>query len=231
MTDPAFKHFVIETGIIGFFAEALTLKSGRKSHFYVNWRKASNDAFLLDRLTDFLAAFIQREKLACDTLYGVPEGASKTAVITALKLAKADPSFAVGSHVLAMGRAKPKDHGDPADRFFIGQPRGKTWVLEDTVTTGLSLFQCLDQLHEAGVDVRGVICLTDRCERREDGRTVAETLAERYGEKLAYRAMSRAPELLKILIQKQPPAPEVVLSLAHELGLNPASWLHEGKTP
>ena len=222
MTDLAFQNFVIDAGVIGFFAEPLTLKSGRRSHFYVNWRKATNDAYQLDQLSDFLAAFVQQNALECDTLYGVPEGASKTAVITAMKLARRAPQFAPGSHVISMGRAKPKEHGDPADRYFIGQPRGRTWVLEDTVTTGLSLFKCLDQLLEAGIDVRGVICLTDRCERRDDGKTVAATLTERYGSRLSYRAMSRAPDLLGLMIRKQKPAPALLSALAAELGLSPS---------
>ena len=223
MTDLAFQNFVIEAGVFGFFAEPLTLKSGRKSHFYVNWRKATNDAFQLDQLSDFLTAFIRAEGLVCDTLYGVPEGASKTAVITAMKLARTSPLFATGSHVISMGRAKPKDHGDPADRFFIGEPRGATWVLEDTITTGLSLFKCLDQLFEARIDVRGVICLTDRCERRDDGKTVAATLAERYGPQFTYRAMSRAPDLLRQMIQKNRPAPALLAALAAELGVDPSA--------
>jgi orotate phosphoribosyltransferase len=221
MTYPAFDDFIIEHDILGFFAEPLTLNSGRKSHFYVNWRKATNDAFLLDRLSDYLVSFIQKQALVCDTLYGVPEGASKTAVITAMKLARQSPQFGLGSHTIAMGRAKPKPHGDPADRFFIGQPKGRTYVLEDTITTGLSLFQCLDQLLEAGIDVQGVICLTDRCELRDDGSTVREYLSQRYARPIPYLPMRPAPELVRLAIAKHRPAASVIATLAAELGLPP----------
>lgn len=216
----SFPDFILNNEIIGFFEKPLTLKSGRLSHFYVNWRKSTNDAYLLDQLTDYLVAFMRENKLACDTLYGVPEGASKTAVIAAMKLAKLAPNFGPDSHMIAMGRAKPKPHGDPADRFFIGQPRGATFVLEDTVTTGLSLFQCLDQLLEAGIDVRGVICLTDRCERRDDGLSVPEYLQKKYGDRIAYHPMSRAPELLRLAVKKRQPPRELVEALALELGLS-----------
>ncbi len=222
MTSAAFAEFVIEHEVIGFFPEPLTLKSGRKSHFYVNWRKATNDAFLLDRLTDLIVDDLAQLAPDCQTLYGVPEGASKTAVIAALKWAKRSPKFGLGSHVLAMGRAKPKTHGDPADRFFIGQPQGATYVLEDTITTGLSLFQCLDQLLEAQVDVKGVICLTDRCEVRDDGLRVAEALKQRYGENMRYHALSQAPQLLRIAVARQNPPDALVRALAAELGTSVA---------
>src|SRR5688572_1915406 len=102
----SFPDFILNNEIIGFFEKPLTLKSGRLSHFYVNWRKSTNDAWMLDQLTDYLVTFMREKNLACETLYGVPEGATKTAVIAALKLAKQSPGFTQGSHVIAMGRAK-----------------------------------------------------------------------------------------------------------------------------
>jgi orotate phosphoribosyltransferase len=219
MSTLSFSDFILQNEIIGFFEKPLTLKSGRLSHFYVNWRKSTNDAYLLDQLTDYLVAFLKEHNLSFDTLYGVPEGATKTAVLAAMKWAKQSPHFAPESHIIAMGRAKPKPHGDPADRFFIGQPRGTTFVLEDTVTTGLSLFQCLDQLLEAGVDVRGVICLTDRCEQRDDGLSVADYLQKTYGGKISYYPMSRAPELLRLAVKRRQPAKALVEALASELNL------------
>lgn len=222
MTSSTFADFVINNEVIGFFDQPITLKSGRQSHFYVNWRRASNDAFLLDTLTDFLVDFIQEQGLQFETLYGVPEGATKTAIIAAFKLAKRSRDFKVGSHIIAMGRAKPKLHGDPADRFFIGAPKAETYVLEDTVTTGLSLFQCLDQLIEAGIDVKGVISLTDRCEVRDDGLTAAQYLAKHYKGKISYHPLSRAPELLAQAIRQQKPPMAIIKALAEELHLNPS---------
>jgi orotate phosphoribosyltransferase len=227
--NSAFADFILQNSVIGFFPEPLTLKSGRKSHFYVNWRKPTNDAFLLDRLTDLIVEALAQEAPDCETLYGVPEGASKTAIIAGLKWARRSPAFGLGSHVLAMGRAKPKPHGDPADRFFIGQPKGATSVLEDTITTGLSVFQCLDQLLEAGVKVRGVLCLTDRCERRDDGLLVSEALHQRYGQSMRYLALSRAPDLLKIAVAQQSPPQALVDALAQELGMSLSELLSAKK--
>ena len=53
-----FEDFVIENKVIGFFDEPITLKSGRQSHFYVNWREPTYDAFLLDKLSDYISDYL-----------------------------------------------------------------------------------------------------------------------------------------------------------------------------
>jgi len=114
-----FNRFIEENNIYGFFETPITLKSGRTSHFYANWRNLVEDAFLTDKLADFLIAFTKSNNVEVDTFYGVPEGATKLGIITQFKFAK-ESGWEKTSHVLAMGRAKPKDHGAPKDKFFIG---------------------------------------------------------------------------------------------------------------
>lgn len=199
-----FNHFIIDRGIVGFFDEPVTLKSGRISHWYINWRSAVEDAASLDQLSDFVLDFVDqlvREgKIDArpDTYFGVPEGATKLGVITQFKYAQRSPDFKIGSHVVAMGRGKPKGHGLPRDRFFVGLPKGPTVVLEDTTTTGGSLLETLDNLLEAGVEVKAAIGLSNRMERRDDGLSVAEAVALRkcHGKPIAYFHMSSALELL-----------------------------------
>lgn len=216
MDQQKFQDFILEHGIIGFFESPMTLKSGRQSQFYVNWRAATNDAWMLDKLTDFICDFLSTRDWQFDTLYGVPEGASKTAVITAMKLARRAAGFAKGSHNIAMGRARPKEHGHPDDRYFIGAPRGRTVVLEDTITTGGSLIACLQQLLEAGVDVAGVVALTDRMEKRDDGYSVEEYLNLQFDGKIPYRVMSDALTLLPLAAQKYQPSRSILDALEAE---------------
>ena len=217
MSRPPFHDFIIENDIIGFFGEPVTLKSGRKSHFYVNWRDATNDAWLLDCLTDYLCDFLRQLPFQFDTLYGVPEGATKSAVIASMKLARTSSDFQKGSHVIAMGRAAPKPHGDPKDKYFIGAPRGRTLVLEDTTTTGGSLIRCLDELLAAGVEVVGAVGLTDRMEKRdEDGLGVGDALRALYGNKISYHALSEATDLIPRAIRKHPPDRVVTQGLVEE---------------
>lgn len=83
-----FNKFIEDNNVYGFFQEAITLKSGRKSHFYVNWRNVVEDVFLTDLLSDYLLSFAKSNGLEGDTFYGVPEGATKLGVITQFKWAK-----------------------------------------------------------------------------------------------------------------------------------------------
>ena len=125
-----FNRFILENNVVGFFEEPIRLKSGRMSNWYVNWRNIAEDVLLLDKLIDYVITFTENLGLEPDCFYGVPEGATKLAIITQYKWAKAQADYGPGKYVLPMGRGKPKEHGELKDRFFIGIPRGKTVVLE-----------------------------------------------------------------------------------------------------
>jgi len=43
-----FNELVLSSGVVGFFNEPITLKSGRQSSWYVNWRTAAEDVFTVD---------------------------------------------------------------------------------------------------------------------------------------------------------------------------------------
>jgi orotate phosphoribosyltransferase len=188
-----FNDFIIHNNIVGFFEKPLKLKSGRTSYWYVNWRNVSQDAYLIDKLTDFLLSFVAYLNLDLNCFYGVPEGATKLGIITQLKWAKLRDDFLPNNYVLPMGRGKPKEHGDPKDKFFLGMPRGKVVILEDTATTGESLVKCIKNFDQIDIDVIAAIVLTDRNEYRDDRRTVEEVITE-LG--IEYYAMSNAIEIL-----------------------------------
>jgi orotate phosphoribosyltransferase len=95
-----------------------------------------------------------------------------------------------------MGRGKPKEHGDPKDKYFLGIPRGKVVLLEDTTTTGESLVNCIKSLDGIDVNIIAAIVLTDRNEYRDDKRTVEEIITD-LG--IKYYAMSYATEILSKL--------------------------------
>jgi orotate phosphoribosyltransferase len=208
-----FNRFIEENNVYGFFEESLTLKSGRKSHFYANWRNVVEDAWLTDKLAEFVIAFTKKCGLEVDTFYGVPEGATKLGIITQYKWARQGDRFSKGSHVLAMGRAKPKDHGAPKDKYFVGMPRGRVVVLEDVTTTGGSLIQILDGLKEAEVDVVGVISLTNRMEKRGDGLSVKEAVESKG---YSFYTMSSSLELLPIMFDKLKPGEHIAKAIEQE---------------
>ena len=188
-----FYDFIIDNNVVGFFDEPLTLKSGRKSYWYVNWRTVAEDVFLLDRVSNFLLSFIRYLNLKPDCFYGVPEGATKLGVITQYKWAFYDKKIKPGKYVLSMGRGKPKDHGELKDRYFLGIPRGKVILVEDTTTTGSSMLKAIDDLVDNKVNIMAAIGLTNRNEIRDDGNTVEEAIKKK---KIQYYAMSNAKDLL-----------------------------------
>lgn len=173
-----FDKFVADNGVYGFFEKAITLKSGRQSHFYANWRTVVEDVWRTEKLVGFVIDFVKSNKIAVDTFYGVPEGATKLGVLTQFHWAKQQPNYGAGSHVLAMGRAKPKEHGAPKDKFFVGMPTGRVVVLEDVTTTGGSTMTTVSALKDSGVEISAVISLTNRMERRDDCLSVAEAFAK-----------------------------------------------------
>ena len=188
-----FNEFIIKYNVVGFFDEPLKLKSGRKSYWYVNWRNVAQDVYLMDQLTNYLLSFVSYLNLNLTCFYGVPEGATKLGIITQLKWAKLQENFLPYNYILPMGRGKPKEHGDPKDKYFLGMPSGNVVILEDTTTTGESLIDCIKSLNKIDVNVIAAIVLTDRNEFRDDKRTVEEVIAD-LG--IKYYAMSNATEIL-----------------------------------
>jgi orotate phosphoribosyltransferase len=208
-----FNRFIEENNVYGFFEDAITLKSGRKSHFYANWRNVVEDVWLTERLAEYVISFTQSIGLDADTFYGVPEGATKLGLITQYKWAQRSDTYGRGSHVLAMGRAKPKDHGAPKDRFFVGMPQGNVVVIEDVTTTGGSLLRTLEGLTESEVRVVGVISLTNRMEKRDDGLSVKEAV-EKKG--FPFDSMSSSLDLLPIMYKILQPGEDIANAIERE---------------
>ena len=197
-----FNSFIIENNIIGFFEKPLKLKSGRNSYWYVNWRNITEDTFLIDKLTDYLIDFVSSLELKPDCFYGVPEGATKLGIITQFKWAKVQSDYGQNVYKLVMGRAKPKEHGDPKDKYFLGIPNGKVIILEDVTTTGGSLLQTINNLKDIGINIIAAIGLTNRNELRDDGKSVEQIILDK---NVKYYSMSNAIELLPKIYKKLKP--------------------------
>ena len=96
-----FNKFVEENGVYGFFDEPITLKSGRLSYFYVNWRNVVEDVFLTDKLADFVLSFAKDNDIEIDTFYGVPEGVTKLGIIAQYKWAQQSSKYSKGLLILS----------------------------------------------------------------------------------------------------------------------------------
>ncbi len=209
----AFNQFILDHEVIGFFKEPVTLKSGRQSHFYANWRRPTEDAYLTTLLVDHVLAFTRHLGLEPDTFYGVPEGATKLGLLTQMEWARQSLDYKPGSHVLAMGRGKQKEHGDAQDRYFLGTPRGKTIVLEDVTTTGDSLLATIDRLANSEAKIIAAFGLTDRMELRDDGKSVIDVVSEKG---FPYRALSKATLLLPEAYNILNPGEEIARAVEKE---------------
>lgn len=208
-----FNSFILDNDIVGFFEQPIKLKSGRMSNWYVNWRNVAEDVFLLDKLTDYIIAFTKDLGLEPDCFYGVPEGATKLGVLTQYKWAKESPNYAPHSHALPIGRGKPKEHGALKDKYFVGEPRGKTIVLEDVTTTGGSLLTTLDRLTEIEIPIIAAFGLTNRMELRDDGQSVQRAVQSR---NVPYYALSNALQLLPKAYKKLNPGEQIAKAIEEE---------------
>ncbi|MDX1798873.1 MAG: hypothetical protein R3255_09525, partial [Candidatus Lokiarchaeia archaeon] len=195
----SFNEFIKSQNVIGIFDKPIKLASGRLSYWYVNWRKITSDAYLLDVLTDYIISFISYLGLNPKCFYGVPEGGTKLGIITQFKWAKMQKNFNPGNYPISMGRGKQKEHGDPRDRLFIGLPEGEVVILEDVVTTGGSLIKTIQKLDELNINIISVIGLTSRNELRDDGTNIKDIILQ-YN--IPFYAMSNAIELLPHLEMK-----------------------------
>jgi orotate phosphoribosyltransferase len=161
----AFNQFVLDNDVVGIKEKPFTLKSKRTSHWYVNWRKPSSDMKSLWEMTAFVKNFVKDQGLNPDCFYGVPEGATPLGIVTQLRWVNEERNITQGGYVLPMGRGKPKEHGDPANKYFVNAPEGEVAVLEDVTTTGGSLLNTIANLQELdGVKVIATIGLTNRME-------------------------------------------------------------------
>lgn len=208
-----FISFILDNRVVGFFDRPIILKSGRKSNWYVNWRTVTSDVFLTDRLSDFLISFASDLNLNHDGFFGVPEGATKLAVISTYKWASKLSGYKAGSHVLAMGRGKPKEHGAAKDKYFVGEPRGNVILVEDVTTTGGSLINTIDRIKEAGASIAAAIGLTNRMERDNNKKSVAEVVAQKG---VKYYAMSEATDILPEAVKRFKPNTEIVKAIEKE---------------
>lgn len=208
-----FNRFIADWGVYGFFEKPITLKSGRQSHYYANWRKVVSDVWAKEKLAEFILSYAIASMMDVDTFYGVPDGATPVALEAQSMLAHVSPNYGPGSHASAMGRAVPKDHGDPENKYFVTPPRDKIALIEDVTTTGGSTLNTIDFLLESGKDVRWVISLTNRMEIRDDGLTAKEAIEQKG---IEYHAMSNSLELIPVVYKELNPADHIARAIEKE---------------
>jgi orotate phosphoribosyltransferase len=129
---------------------------------------------------------------------GVPEGAAPVgSVINRFLIKKKyipDAWYAF--------RKKPKEHGDPVNRFWVtGQAPKNVIVFEDITTTAGSALTFIESLQAAGVRVKALVSLVNR-EHSYNGKTVDAALKEKG---IAYYTVARARDVLPLALKKLNP--------------------------
>lgn len=199
-----FYDLMQESDIVKFSLEGFTLKSGTKSHLYINWRLAFRRAYIVEQITEQIVNYVADSGLQPDCIMGVPEGATLWGAFAQMKWVSTLEDFKEGDYSIAMGRGRTKTYGDSRNRDFIGTPKGRVLLLEDVTTTGGSTLDYIDNNLNYLDDVRvvGVVCLTDRSsEMNLSGRSVREIMEER---NLFFKPLSDSHGILHRIYENSP---------------------------
>lgn len=173
MAEKRIGQFLVKAGALKF--GDFTLKSGRKSPYFVNTGVICEGKEFLE-LCEFVATKIE-EIGGCDVVYGPAYKGIPLAVGVAIALSKN------GKKVYWLfNRKEEKVHGDKG--VFVGHvpsPGESVVLVDDVFTTGGTKYEHVDLLKSIGVELKAVVVVVDREERGEEGGSAAREFSEKTG--------------------------------------------------
>ncbi len=134
-----------------------SLSSGRTSKHYVNCKPVSLSGLGLLLLSDFLLEKVEKTALA---VAGLTLGADPLVSGVVMRAAQMNRSL---DALIVRKEAKGHGTGDWLEGPLPSKGSLVT-VLEDVVTTGRSSLQAVNQLRNAGLEVRRIVTIVDRQE-------------------------------------------------------------------
>ena len=172
-----FIEFMVDSNVLKF--GDFTLKSGRKSPFFMN-AGAYVTGTQLRRLGEYYAKAIHDNYgLDFDVLFGPAYKGIPLTVAASMALSEhfdADIKY-------CSNRKEVKDHGDKG--ILLGSPIAdgdKVVIIEDVTTAGTSIEETLPIIKAQGnVDVLGLVVSVDRCERGKGEKSALTEIQEKYG--------------------------------------------------
>lgn len=172
-----FIDFMVSADVLKF--GDFTLKSGRKSPFFMN-AGAYVTGSQLRRLGEYYAKAIHDNYgLDFDILFGPAYKGIPLAVVTAVAI-----SELYGKEVrYCSNRKEVKDHGDKGILLGSGLKDGdRVVIIEDVTTSGKSIEETFPILRaQADVKIRGLIVSLNRCERGKGEKSALQEIEELYG--------------------------------------------------
>ncbi len=150
------------------------LNSGRVSPYFFN-AGCFNTGAAVARLGQFYADTIAKSGLAFDILFG-PAYKGIT-LVTSVAIALAE-HFGINKPY-CFNRKEPKDHGEGG--LMVGAPlQGRVLIIDDVVSTGLTMQKTMDLIHNAGATVVGLIISLDRQERGLNHLSAVQEVKKKY---------------------------------------------------
>jgi orotate phosphoribosyltransferase len=156
-----------------------TLRSGKRSTWYLDKYRFETDPEVLRELGDALAEAVREHEPDAIRLAGPALGA--VALAASASLSSGLPFIIV--------RGETKEYGTANRIEGPFEPGELVCLLEDVVTTGGALAEAVSALREEGLVVRNAVCVVDREEGGSDA-------LARLGVRL--RTLFRAEELLEL---------------------------------
>ncbi len=193
-----FIEFMVDSEVLKF--GDFTLKSGRKSPFFMN-AGAYVTGSQLQRLGEYYATAIEKEfGLDFDVVFGPAYKGIPLSVVTSMAFARL-----YGKEVrYCSNRKEIKDHGDAGILLGTNLRDGdRVVIVEDVTTSGKSIEETFPILKaQADVEVVGLMVSLNRNEYGKSEETTAlEEINELYGFKTA--AIVAMPEVVEYLYNKE----------------------------
>ena len=129
-----------------------TLRSGRKSSYYLDKYRFETEPDILAALAERLAQRIGEARGGVDRLAGAELGGIPLVSVTAVVTGK--PAVLI--------RNQKKDYGTTQQIEGVLEKGDRVIILEDIATTGGQVLEAAQQLTELGATVVGIIAVIDR---------------------------------------------------------------------
>ena len=189
-----FIEFMLASDVLKF--GDFTLKSGRKSPFFMN-AGAYVTGEQLKKLGEFYAkAIVDTYGLDFDVLFGPAYKGIPLAVVTAIAL-----HTLYGKEVrYCSDRKEAKDHGADKGKFLGTKLKDgdRVVMIEDVTTSGKSMEETVPKVRgSANVDIVGLMVSLNRNEKGKGNKTALKEISELYGFPTA--AIVSMPEVIEYL--------------------------------